>query len=264
MRMSTAKELLQENGIEVNQTTVLKNGRELDALTIGSGDIRPTVYEDSLVNIHNIDEMMQFANAVTERTPVCDIKTVFTKEYFLQHVKSCVRPQMDDNSTLTFSVYGDLEEYFRVYLDGFHDGTVASVVVLKSHIQQLDIDAEELRDAARKNLKASVQILPMSQVLAGFMGSDDFVPDVDELMYVASNKDKMHGASVMLLDDVLCEFCKEHGVDHLNIIGSSIHEVLLIKDNIDPNELNNLIKEVNASTVSEVDQLSDHFYEFYV
>ena len=136
MRMSTAAEMLKDSGIEVKQTKVLKNGKELDALTIGSGTLRPTVYEDSLVNIHNWEEMMQFAESITKQTPDYDVESIFTKEYFLAHVKSCVRPMLDDSSTLTYPVYGDLEEYFRVYIDKVHDDSIASVVVLKDHIRE--------------------------------------------------------------------------------------------------------------------------------
>ena len=264
MNMSIAAELLKDSGIEVKQTKVLKNGREKDALTIGNGTLRPTVYEENLVNIHNWEEMMQFADAITKKTPDYDVDSIFTKEYFLAHVKSCVRPVLDDRSTLTFPVYGDLEEYFRVYIDSFYEDSVASVVVLKDHIKQLGIEADELRKAARENLKADIEILPMSNVLANLMGSDDLVPDVDDFMYVATNKEKCNSASVMLLDDVLSDFCKEHEVNHLYIIPSSIHEVLLIKDSVNKADIDSMIKEVNASTVSELDQLSDHVYEFFV
>ena len=262
MEMTNAMNVLTENGISVKRTTVTKEGREKDALAIGTGSIVPTIYEENIVNIHNEDEMLRFAMSLTKQIPSVDVDSIFTREFFLSHVKSCVRPYMEDESTLTYTVYGDLQEYFRVYLDGFHDDSIASVVVLKQHIRQLGIEADELREAARKNLRKDVEIMPMSKVLASMMGDMPELPEVDELMYVASNKERCNGASVMLLDDVLRDFCNQHEIEHLSLIPCSRHEVLLIKGSVNSAEVNAIIGEVNDTTVSETDQLSDHVYEF--
>ena len=84
---------------------------------------------------------------------------------------------------------------------------------------------------------------------------------VDDMLYVASTRDRIHGASIMLLGDVLTEFCKSQGLESVCIIPASRHEILLVKGTIDRLEIDNMIREVNL-TVSEQDVLSDHGYWF--
>ena len=48
MKITTAKDILEKNGIEVKLTSVMKDGRRKEALSIGSGKIVPTVYQDTL------------------------------------------------------------------------------------------------------------------------------------------------------------------------------------------------------------------------
>ena len=266
MEMNKAKTILNANGIMADQTTVRKNGRELDALTIGSGSVKPTLYEKNLVNLHNEEEMMEFVQRVLDQTPAYDVNDLFTREYFLSHVVSCIRPEFDDRETLTFPVYGDLQEYFRVVLDiRIHEDSYASVVVQRSHLENLDITPNEMRQSGRKNLRQRAQIRTMSEVLADMMGcyAPD-ISDVNQFMYIASTKDHVQGASVMLLDDLLREFCLKKGISSVTIIPASIHEVILITENHNCSQIDEMIREVNDTTVSEMERLSDHSYKFYV
>ena len=266
MEMNEAKTIITEHGIVVDQTVVHKNGRELDALTIGEGTVKPTLYQDHIVNLHNEEEMMEFVHRILDQTPVLDTNDIFTKEYFLSHVVSCVRPVFDDKETLCFPVYGDLQEYFRVFLDQkIHDDSVASVVVQRSHLETLDITTDELRKAARKNLRRQAEIKSMSEILSEIMGCEaPNISGTDQIMYVASTKNHVQGAAVMLLDDLLREFCMERGISSATLIPASINEIILITENHDSEQIDAMIREVNETTVSEMDRLSDHSYTFHV
>ena len=266
MEMNMAKAILTDNGIMADQTVVHKNGRTLDALTIGEGSVKPTLYEEHLVNLHNEEEMMEFARRVLNQTPTCDMSDIFTKEYFLSHVISCIRPQFDDSETLCHPVYGDLQEYYRVLIDfRFHDDSYASVVVQRSHLLHLGITQTELRKAARRNLRMRAQIKPMSEILAELMGCEaPDLPDSNQFMYIASTVEHVQGASVMLLDDLLREFCLERGISSVTIIPASIHEIILVTETHDSEQIDAMIREVNSTTVSEMERLSDHSYTFHV
>ena len=232
-----------------------------DALTIGTGSIVPTIYQENLDQIRDEAEMLRFADTVLASVPAYDVAHMFTREFFLQHVRSCLRPATEDEETLTYPAFGDLEEYFRVFMEPYNDDSYPTVVVQKAHLDGLGIDATELRKAGRDNLRKVVQILPMAEVIAALMGMD--VPSGDEeLLYVATTKDKLHGASIMLLGDVLTDFCKDHGLDSICIIPSSKHEILLVKGAMDRAEIDAMIREVNETQVSEQDRLSDHGYWF--
>ena len=261
MEMTNAMNVLEKNGIKTKLTTVNKDGKMKDALTIGTGSIVPTIYQENLDQIRDEAEMLRFADTVLASVPAYDVAHMFTREFFLQHVRSCLRPATDDEETLTYPAFGDLEEYFRVFMDPFNDDSYPTVVVQKAHLDGLGIDATELRKAGRDNLRKVVQILPMAEVIAALMGMD--VPSGDEeLLYVATTKDKLHGASIMLLGDVLTDFCKDHGLDSICIIPSSKHEILLVKGAMDRAEIDAMIQEVNETQVAEQDRLSDHGYWF--
>ena len=261
MNIITAIDVLEKNGIQTKLTTVNKDGKMKDALTIGTGSIVPTIYQENLDQIRDEAEMLRFADTVLASVPAYDVAHMFTREFFLQHVRSCLRPATDDEETLTYPAFGDLEEYFRVFMDPFNDDSYPTVVVQKAHLDGLGIDATELRKAGRDNLRKVVQILPMAEVIAALMGMD--VPSGDEeLLYVATTKDKLHGASIMLLGDVLTDFCKDHGLDSVWIIPSSKHEILLVKGAMDRAEIDAMIQEVNETQVAEQDRLSDHGYWF--
>ena len=262
MKITTAKEVLEKNGIEVKLTSVMKDGRRKEALSIGSGKIVPTVYQDTLDPISDEAEMLLFAEQITARIPSFDIGSLFTKEYFLTHVRSCLRPATSDNESLTYPAFGDLEEYFRVFMNPFNDDSCPSVIVLRAHLDALEIDELELRQAARDNLREQVQILPMADVISALMGIEAPEMPVDDMLYVASTRDRLHGASIMLLGDVLTDFCKAQGLESVCIIPSSRHEILLVKGTIDRCEIDNMIREVNSTQVAEQDVLSDHGYWF--
>ena len=261
MNIFTAIDVLEKNGIKTKLTTVNKDGKMKDALTIGTGSIVPTIYQENLDQIRDEAEMLRFADTVLASVPAYDVAHMFTREFFLQHVRSCLRPATEDEETLTYPAFGDLEEYFRIFMEPYNDDSYPTVVVQKAHLDGLGIDASELRKAGRDNLRKVVQILPMAEVIAALMGMD--VPSGDEeLLYVATTKDKLHGASIMLLGDILTDFCKDHGLDSVCIIPSSKHEILLVKGAMDRAEIDAMIREVNETQVSEQDRLSDHGYWF--
>ena len=48
MNIFTAIDVLEKNGIKTKLTTVNKDGKMKDALTIGTGSIVPTIYQENL------------------------------------------------------------------------------------------------------------------------------------------------------------------------------------------------------------------------
>ena len=82
-------------------------------------------------------------------------------------------------------------------------------------------------------------------------------------MYMLSNCARLNGSGCILYQDLLQSFA-EHFASDFYILPSSIHEVLLIpaSDNSSPEELNAMVREVNASQLTREEVLSDHVY-FY-
>lgn len=105
----------------------------------------------------------------------------------------------------------------------------------------------------------------MKEVLAQMMGSSiEDIPDMgDSFMFVGSTESRNHGASIILLDDVLSEFCHKRGIKSLTIIPSSIHEILLISDEFEDSIVDDMISDVNATQFADESEiLSGHCYHF--
>lgn len=261
MKMNEAKRIMESNGIAVEERMTRKGSCLVEALSIGEGNIKPSIYEKTIENIETEEELMDMVESITGNVPQVNVDMLRNKEYVKEHCISCIRHETDDDSTIKWTAYGDLEEYIRIDLGS--DGRVGSMscVVTESLLDQLDMDAEELRSYGRMNLREHASIKGMREVLSGLMGQD-VMGDMDEMMYVATVDTMSHGASVMLLDDMLREFCVEHNLESVVIIPSSLNEVLLVPGAVEDEVINGMIRDVNMSEVDEWEQLSDHLYRF--
>ena len=66
----------------------------------------------------------------------------------------------------------------------------------------------------------------------------------------------------MFYEDALSELCEKIGTD-LYILPSSVHEVIAVSSELGtPDELSQMVREVNGSQVAPEEQLSDHVYKF--
>lgn len=89
------------------------------------------------------------------------------------------------------------------------------------------------------------------------------LPESIETLYVMSNKDRNYGAIAMLRTDLLQEFAEKND-SNLFVLPSSIHEIMLVLDNgiYTVEELRDMVRSVNESTVEDIDKLSDEVYYF--
>ena len=161
----------------------------------------------------------------------------------------------------------DLVLYCRVIIDKNENG-VASTIVRSHMLSEWGISEEELWEAAFSNLKTEeFDIKDVNEVLgfifregglSGTLDKNEFEP----VLYVLTNKYQNRGAVGMLRTDLLEKFAEQGGCD-LYILPSSIHEVLLLKDDKMPvDELRKMVRSVNRGVVDEMDRLSDEVYYY--
>lgn len=161
----------------------------------------------------------------------------------------------------------DLVLYCRVIIDRNGNG-VASTIVRSHMLSEWGISEEELWEAAFCNLKTEeFDIKDVNEVLgfifregglSGTLDKNEFEP----VLYVLTNKYQNRGAVGMLRTDLLEKFAEQGGCD-LYILPSSIHEVLLLKDDEMPvDELRRMVRSVNRGVVDEMDRLSDEVYHY--
>ena len=102
---------------------------------------------------------------------------------------------------------------------------------------------------------------------ADVMSMSSFIPDEDindeEEMYILCNNKKTSGAGVILYDKILEELSSKLSSD-LYILPSSIHETIIIRadENKDIYALQEMVKNINNTVVSEEDILSDKVYHY--
>lgn len=133
----------------------------------------------------------------------------------------------------------------------------SSYVFSNTHMEKFSLTEEELYQIAYENTREmkEVQVLSLGDLVPGFPYEG---PD---LIWLLSNKDYSYGASLIMYEDILEEFCKEHLSEAWLVIPSSVHEVLLkpcsleeVAEDFEMFEF--MIKDVN-STLSESEVLSD-------
>ena len=89
-------------------------------------------------------------------------------------------------------------------------------------------------------------------------------PTAKYILYVLSNTNSINGAATILYDDVMKSFAEEHEVERVIILPSSLHEVLILKDDgiMNAESLKEMVKSVNDTELNPEDILSYSVYYF--
>ncbi len=163
----------------------------------------------------------------------------------------------------------DMAIVYRLVLDSSDEGR-SSILVTNKMLETYGITAEQLHAdamAIAPEVRPAV-IQGMSEVMAEMMGAEQaemlgLGPVPDEPIFVATVPDKVQGASVLAYQNFMDEAAEKLGGDFY-ILPSSIHEILLVKDNgqFDRASLEQMVREVNATQVAPEDKLTDSVYHY--
>lgn len=189
----------------------------------------------------------------------------------------------------------DLSIVFYCIFDNEYMGT-ATAMIHNIHMNMWEVTKEQLYEAAKENTPKLLgcELREMNDLLHEILLSDirktvcensdgydheEEVVDADEVaaslmknmetmrqqisMYVLTNKRRVNGAASILYGDLIRDFANILKQD-LFIIPSSVHEVILVpaEDTIETQELNEMVRSVNATDLKEIDILSDHVYYY--
>lgn len=215
----------------------------------------------------------EMAAARLEDAPNFDIDS-FNDYEKMKHTLSMEVVSAERNAEILQSVpHKDIEDMAVVYrFQVVSEGSdVGSILVTNQMLDNYGITAEQLHEDAVKNapeIKPLV-IQGMGEVLAKQMGVEDLemlglnIPPEQEQMFVASVEGNVHGAGVIAYEDFMDKASERVGGSFF-ILPSSIHEILIIPDNgnFDLKTLENMVREVNATTVDPADKLTDSVYHY--
>lgn len=161
------------------------------------------------------------------------------------------------------NVCDNLAEVVFVLFDRQESGVVTSKLT-KSLFESLDITKEELFDFAERNTMREfpAKMMGMSEIIRRITECDEFGLPHDEIMYVLSNDIMVNGATALLYDNILHDFCVNFEKDRVIVLPSSIHEVIIVLPDIsmDKDELKRMVMEINDCSLKAEDVLSDDVY----
>lgn len=296
------EEYVEETAIVRLNTIKKNNGVELSGITImhEEQNITPTVYLEEFYCRY--EEGESFGSLVKEIIDISEknqIKEKFNVSFFsdYEQVKSNIvfklvnaKKNADLLKEIPYIMYLDMAIVFYYLLSDDEIGS-ASILIYTSHMDVWGVTAKDLYRQASSNTPRllGAKIENMEDIMREILLSDiqrkchkeeqedeSWMQDMaDQMlhqalngkesipMYVLSNQSKHNGASCLLYHDILNEFALKQQ-KNLYILPSSIHEVILITDNeIDnPQNLCEMVKDVNETQVAEEEVLSDSVYYY--
>lgn len=262
------------------QEIIKNNNTRLDGLTILSNqlNISPTIYLNYYYSqyqkgksLHDICQDILLTYEENKLQSCIDIS--FFTQY--EKVKSRIIFKLinyERNLELLEKVphyrYLDLAIVFNCLLETNGSGN-ATILIHNHHLAFWDITKDDLYALAMDNTPKllSYDLKNMTDVLKNLFKTE-FTEAVDECshtfpMYVLSNQSKLNGSGCILYNNLLSDFAQKLDSD-LYILPSSVHEVLIIPaakaDSAE--ELSDMVKEVNATQLSNEEILSDHVYYY--
>ena len=281
MMMDLVKDKLGD-GYDVNLRDVMKNnGTELTGLSIGAKDARiaPTIYlegfeerfEQGKISVNDVvDEIMEVFRKEDDQD------AGFLYEIFsnVEEIYKRVCPKIinaERNAELLKTVpyvkFLDLAEIFIVKME--IGGNTGNVTINNDLVERLGIDIEKLKESAYENMKKrGIEQKSLSSMIKDLIFDSGEVPE--ELnepegisMMVVTNREKYNGACCMIDPEIFVDMSEKMGCD-LYILPSSIHEIIVVPavSQCNEDELRDMVRDVNRSSVSNEDFLSDTLYRY--
>ena len=146
----------------------------------------------------------------------------------------------------------DMAVVYRVMMDHGSSNAEMSFLITNDVMQGYRVTQEQLYEDASYNMSQNMQysIRPLFNVLAEMnpVFADDPMPEPDNTLFVCTNEMGMYGAGAVAHPEFMEEASKKlHG--NFFVLPSSIHEVLLLKDDglTDYRALQEMVTAINAT-----------------
>ena len=271
---------------------VNKTNREVDGLNFydipGLKNATPTIYVNNLYEEYertgNYEEVVRMAAETMERGIKSfndEIKAELLDTSRLKDNVFFTLINAEQNKELLKTVphreFEDLAIVYRWNLGNDSLGTYTNLVD-NDLAKKEGLTENDLYNAANKNTKELFPILVknmnevISEIIFGESGIDEEMqkefsevmqetPD-ENCMYVITNESKLFGAASMLYEEPIHELAEQVGGD-LYILPSSVHEVIAVPADFgSPEELAEMVYEINMEQVDINDRLSNQVYHY--
>lgn len=263
--------VLKNNGLELNGIVIMKAGNHAT----------PTIYLDEFYEQYKrgkevyeiIEEIVDLYDRHKDRM---EIDFSFFSDFEIMRNKILYRLiNYESNEALLNDVphrrFLDLAIVYYVIVDSDTLGN-GSVLLHQCHLDMWKVNEAEIYEIAKVNTKSFLEyrLSSMRDIAKMILGDDVCLEQMGmdngccDDIYVLSNNRKFYGAAAVLydgmLDDIACGLNS-----NLYVIPSSVHEVIIIPQNVMPDckdVLTGMVREINERDVEIVDRLSDYVYEY--
>lgn len=256
------QEIQKNNGVLLQGLVMLKRGRNISPTIY----LKPfwEAYEGGVTFSEIIRRLLQIYR---EDTPGKNIDMSFFEKFEKVKERICYRIiNAEQNQNLLERIphipFLDLAICFYYAYEGKELGK-GSILIYDTHVAMWNTNVEELLHYARSN---TPELFPwecssMDEVVRDFVEEPAILEELP--MHIVSNQPRMYGAACMLYPGLLTSLAAKFNADFY-IIPSSVHEIILLKDSgsENPEQLKEMISEVNKTQVEPEEVLSDSLYYF--
>lgn len=271
-------------GMEVRVDPVNKVNRTLDGLSLLAKNeetmISPTLYINDMYEKYSstgdlqatLREAAEAMDEVFKEAPIPSLDMNTAKDNIIFQLVNTMQNE-DMLKNLPHREFQDLSIIYR-WVVGVDQKGLSSTVINNNLAKSLGMGEEELFKAAAENTR---RILPpvvqsMNEVIMDMFMADGMPKELAEqmigdqelemTMWVISNERKIDGAASMLYEDKLHNLAEKVGTD-LYILPSSVHEVIAVSVEMGkPEELAQMVSEVNMDQVDISERLSNQVYHY--
>lgn len=265
----TLSRILKNNSLALTGLIITKNGE----------NVSPTIYIDDYIDSYEDASLEQITNTIID---TCfDAPTDFDISQFkdFNWVKGKIIYQFINTACneellkdIPYIPYLDLSIVFRVIIDINEDGGMASILIHNSHLEMWNVTTETVYKIAEENTPVLLpaKIISILDIIkkhhpeaVSLFDDYDFKHEVCP-MYVLSNLRNLQGSICVKYPNILSDFA-ESTDSNLYVLPSSTHEVILVPDSRTqhtPEKLREMVRDVNSTSVSREEFLSDNIYFF--
>ena len=250
-----------------------KNGISLDGLLVtpANVNISPVIYLNNyyvrnMTEHEALEALKNIAKHIKQNIPDQSFETGWITDF--EAVRDKIIPQMipmvGNEGLLENRIYSkeaDLAVIYSIYVDDFSNNSeLASIPINRELAEKLGVTAEVLECLAKQNIEPCIK--DMADIIQEKMPNPLAYMERDQ-MYVISNVRGINGAA-SVLDDQFMDRVKDQIGEDFYLLPSSVHEMICVKEAFAPDveDLEAMIKEINNSTVSPEERLSDHAYKY--
>lgn len=255
---------LENRGYKAKTHTVFKNGREIEAITVFTGNrIAPTVYPEMFLAEAeecglSVSEVVDQLEETVLNVPVIniDLERLQKPEFVLQNIRIGIQRVSSEPLVKADTEFSEIEKYLYIAWDDYF------IKVKKGFLDMVGVKESDAWNVAEKNTFLESRIMPMGNALSELTGVDIPKDEVAPNMFIVSNKQKRKGASAILDPEIRILLADQLNTKRLVVLPSSVHEVIVVpfEDEVHLETLSQMVREINDAEVSDEDVLANRAY----